>query len=134
MYVCMYTWMVEYPLGYVCMYVCMISQPFLCTLEVIIIVLCKEENQRRLELEQSGQVADLIRRRLELEFNNEKKKMQSTLELTISQLNNSQKEVIDKSLIANLVVSYFKKKRLSLVNVYCRNTSTKQQASIYTCT
>jgi hypothetical protein len=93
-------------------------------LEEIIIVLCKEENQRRLELEQSGQVADLIRRRLELEFNNEKKKMQSTLELTISQLNNSQKEVIDKSLIANLVVSYFKKKRLSLVNVHHRNTST----------
>ena len=81
---------------YVCMYVCI------------------EEHQRRLDLEQSGQVADLTRRRLELEFNNEKKKMQSTLELTIHQLNNSQKDVIDKSLIANLVVSYFKKKRFCI--------------------
>ena len=68
---------------YVCVYVCM--------------YVCIEEHQRRLDLEQSGQVADLTRRRLELEFNNEKKKMQSTLELTIHQLNNSQNASISKS-------------------------------------
>lgn len=69
------------------------------------------EHRQRVALEQMREDADLMRRKIEVEFNGEKRKMQQTLEVTIAQLNNSQRDVIDRTLVANLVVSYFKKRR-----------------------
>ena len=61
------------------------------------------------ELHSSDQ--ELYRRKAELEFNKEKKKLQQTLEKTLQQLNNSQQDVIDRKLMANLLVQYFKRRR-----------------------
>ena len=38
--------------------------------------------------------------------------MQRTLENALAQLNNSQQQVIDRMLVANLIVQYFKRRRL----------------------
>ena len=53
----------------------------------------------------------LHRRKMELDLIAEKKKMQRTLEDALRGLKNSQEDVVDRTLIANLIVSYFQRKR-----------------------
>lgn len=53
----------------------------------------------------------LLKRKLEIDFNQEKRKMQKTLNDALSQIKNSQLDVVDRTLISNLIVSYFKRKR-----------------------
>ena len=71
----------------------------------------EEERMRRIKLESSSEDYELFYRKAEMEFNQEKKKMQRTLENALQQLNNSQAEVIDRMLVANLIVSYFQRRR-----------------------
>ena len=63
---------------------------------------------------QDCQDESLLRRKAELELNAEKRRMQKTLQSALFQLQNSQEGVVDKTLIANLVVSYFQRKRLMI--------------------
>ena len=86
-----------------------------------------EEVQRQVELECSERMdelrhqvqaaeeaqrdQELLRRKAEIDFNKDKRKMQRTLENTLAQLNNSQQDVIDRTLVANLIVSYFQRRR-----------------------
>ena len=72
----------------------------------------EEERARRVKLEETAQDHELFHRKAELDFNKEKKKMQRTLENALAQLNNSQQQVIDRMLVANLIVQYFKRRRL----------------------
>lgn len=53
----------------------------------------------------------LHRRKAEIDLNTEKRRMKKTLDETLSQLHNSQENVVDRALIANLIVSYFKRGR-----------------------
>jgi hypothetical protein len=71
-----------------------------------------EESQSELiKKEQLLQDALILRRKADLDLNAEKRKMQKTIETAISQLRNTQDDVIDRALIANLLVSYFKRRR-----------------------
>ena len=81
----------------------------------------QEEQARCAKLAEAAQDAELLQRRAELEFGKEKKKMQRTLENALAQLSNSQQEVIDRMLVANLIVSYFKRRRYGLVLFYILN-------------
>ena len=69
------------------------------------------EKQRCLQVEQKCHEHDLFRRKAEIDFNNEKFKMQKSLEAAVNQLSRSESDVVDRLLIANLIVSYFKRKR-----------------------
>ncbi len=60
----------------------------------------------RLEEEQ-----ELRLRKAEMDFNAEKRRVHKTLEGALSQLSNSQHDAVDRQLIANLIVSYFKRRR-----------------------
>jgi hypothetical protein len=71
----------------------------------------EEEQQRRAQLAIEQQDRELLLRKAELDFHNERRKMQRTLESALSQLNNSQAEVIDRMLVGNLIVSYFQRRR-----------------------
>lgn len=73
--------------------------------------LLEQERSRRIQLEEASQDHELFHRKAELDFNKEKKKMQRTLENALASLNNSQQQVIDRMLVANLIVSYFKRRR-----------------------
>jgi hypothetical protein len=53
----------------------------------------------------------LLRRKAEIDLNAEKRKMKKTLDDTLAQLRNSQADVVDRTLLANLLVSYFKRGR-----------------------
>jgi chromosome segregation ATPase len=53
----------------------------------------------------------LLRRQIELSFHQEKRKMQQSLEQVVAQMKNSTHDVIDRTLIANLIVSYFQRRR-----------------------
>lgn len=72
-----------------------------------------EERERRSKLEGSTQDYELFYRKAEMDFAAEKRKMQRTLENALQQLNNSETQVIDRMLVANLIVSYFKRRRCS---------------------
>ncbi len=61
--------------------------------------------------EQQSEDHQLFRRKAELDCNAEKRRVQKTLEGALEQLNNSQQDVIDRTLVANLLVSYFKRRR-----------------------
>ncbi len=67
--------------------------------------------QRRLQAEQQSEDERLFRRKAELDFNQEKRRVQSTLEGALQQLSTSQADVVDRTLIANLLVSYFRRRR-----------------------
>ncbi len=62
-------------------------------------------------LESQQRVEDecLLRRKAQIDLNNEKKHMQKSLEGSLAQLRNSQADVVDRALIANLLASYFEK-------------------------
>ncbi len=68
-------------------------------------------DQGRLEAVQRSEDEQLFRRKAEMDFQQEKRKVQATLESALQQLNNSQQDVVDRTLIANLLVSYFKRRR-----------------------
>lgn len=53
----------------------------------------------------------LLRRKAEIEFNNEKKKMQKTLETALIQIRNTDDDVVDRVLVTNLFVDYIQKRR-----------------------
>jgi hypothetical protein len=67
----------------------------------------------RKSLVQTCEDDELLRRKAEIDFNNEKRKMQKTLEDALSQLRNSSDDVVDRVLISNLIVSYFRRKRFA---------------------
>jgi chromosome segregation ATPase len=77
------------------------------------------ERERRLKLEGSTQDYELFYRKAEMDFAQEKKKMQRTLEHALQQLNNSESQVIDRMLVANLIVSYFKRRRYVRCIAWC---------------
>lgn len=64
-------------------------------------------------LEQTCTDQTLLRRKAEMDFNTEKRRMQKSLEGALTQLRNatSNEDVVDRQLIANLIVSYFKRRR-----------------------
>ncbi len=69
-------------------------------------------SQAEEELSESKQRIEdeaLLRRKAQLDLNSEKKAMQKSLETALAQLRNSQQDVVDRALIANLVASYFQK-------------------------
>lgn len=70
-----------------------------------------EERKTQESLRERAEEAFLFRRKAEVEFSNERRKIQKTLEQAVAQLNNSQQDVVDRALIANLIVSYFQRKR-----------------------
>jgi hypothetical protein len=67
--------------------------------------------EARRAAEQQSEDHQLFRRKAELDCNAEKRRVQKTLEGALEQLNNSQQDVIDRTLVANLLVSYFKRRR-----------------------
>ncbi len=68
-------------------------------------------NALKIELENKLSDEMLLRRKMEIEVNSEKRKMQKTLESALTQLQNSREDVVDRTLVANLIVSYFQRKR-----------------------
>lgn len=73
----------------------------------VIRLLEKTIQQQRQTLEDDA----LMRRRTEMEIASERKKMQATFNDTIARLKNSQEDVVDRTLVSNLLVSYFQRKR-----------------------
>lgn len=71
----------------------------------------QEEEDRRKACEAKITDEALLRRKAELDMNAEKRRMQKTLEAAVAQMRNSQDDVVDRTLIANLLVSFFKRKR-----------------------
>ena len=57
------------------------------------------------------QDAKILQRKAELDLSAEKKRMQKTVEHAISQMRNTADDVVDRALLANLLVSYFKRNR-----------------------
>jgi chromosome segregation ATPase len=53
----------------------------------------------------------LLRRKLDMEVAEEKRKMNVALERAIEQLNNSREDTVDRALVKNLLVSYFERHR-----------------------
>ena len=81
--------------------------------------------------QQRWQDESLLRRKAEIELNTEKRKLKKTLDDTLSQLRNSQEDVVDRTLIANLVVAYFSRGRpldgLDLISRVLGFTEEQQQ-------
>eukprot|EP01041_Mallomonas_annulata_P006297 gene6297-12742_t len=63
------------------------------------------------ELQQEVEDSVLIRRKMELEMNQEKLKMQKAMTVTIEKLHNNQEDNIDRALIKNLIITYFRRNR-----------------------
>ena len=63
------------------------------------------------ELEQKMDEEVLIRRKLEIDVSSEKRKMNKTLEHALKQLQSSQTDSVDRVLVKNLILTYFKQKR-----------------------
>ncbi len=53
----------------------------------------------------------LLRRQIELSFHQEKRRMELSINQVVAQMKNSTHDVIDRTLIANLIVSYFQRRR-----------------------
>jgi myosin heavy subunit len=63
------------------------------------------------DLELKLQDEQLLRRKAEVDINHDRKRIQHTLNEALERLKNSQEDVVDRRLVANLIVSYFKRKR-----------------------
>ena len=70
----------------------------------------KKESELR-HLMQRVEDESLLRRKAQLDLDAEKRGMQKTLENALQQLRNSQDNVVDRQLVANLIASYFKRGR-----------------------
>jgi ATP-dependent Lon protease len=53
----------------------------------------------------------LTRRKMQMEMTAEKKKMHSTLQSALNKLQNSQADSVDRTLVKNLIITYFQQKR-----------------------
>ena len=77
--------------------------------------LSTQKHQNLLEqytkLQQKLEDEVLLKKQLHIDMNIEKQKLQKSIEHIITQLQNSTKDVIDRTLISNLIVSYFQRKR-----------------------
>lgn len=71
----------------------------------------REMQTKLASAEQHAQDQELLCRQAQWEFQKEKQRLQQSLQDVINQLQNSSKDVIDRALVANLVVSYFQRKR-----------------------
>ena len=74
-----------------------------------------KQNDVKVELEQRLSDESLLRRKAEIDMSTEKRRMQRTLEQALTQLQNVQKDVVDRVLISNLLVSYFQRKRCVII-------------------
>jgi hypothetical protein len=63
------------------------------------------------EIEEKCQDEILLRRKLEMDISAEKRKLNQTLELALNKLHHSQEDVVDRTLVKNLVVTYFRQRR-----------------------
>ena len=66
---------------------------------------------RERELEMRLEEEVLLRRKMEMDVSVEKRKMNKTLEHALKQLQNSQADSVDRVLVKNLLLTYFKQKR-----------------------
>ena len=100
-----------------------------------------EENYKKIIIEKDHNICSLkekledeslLRRKAEIEFNNEKKKMQKTLETAVSQMRNTDDDVVDRALVTNLFVDYIKKRRsldvLALIGKILNFTDEQKEA------
>ena len=69
------------------------------------------ELDRYIELVRDNELKELLLRKAEMDYLRERKKMQQTIEGALAQLSNSQQDVIDRMLVANLIVNYFQRHR-----------------------
>ena len=53
----------------------------------------------------------LLRRKLEIDISQEKRRLNEALEVALNKLQHSQEDVVDRTLVKNLVVTYFRQKR-----------------------
>jgi uncharacterized protein (DUF3084 family) len=53
----------------------------------------------------------LLRRKAEIEWANERRRLQTAIETAMNKLQNSSEDVVDRAVIANLIVSYFRKRK-----------------------
>lgn len=74
---------------------------------------CKyhEQTQEIHRLQQQLEDEKLLKRKFEIEMISEKKKLHTTLQHALNQLQNSQNDSIDRLLIKNLILRYFQQKR-----------------------
>lgn len=70
-------------------------------------VLQKDLKEKELQIEDEV----LLKRKLEIEMITEKKKLSTTLQHALNQLQNSQNDSVDRILIKNLIVRYFQQRR-----------------------
>ena len=63
------------------------------------------------EVKEQCQDEILLRRKLELDISAEKRKLNQTLELALHKLQHSQEDTVDRTLVKNLVVTYFRQRR-----------------------
>lgn len=61
--------------------------------------------------EERAQDEVLLRRRLEMDMSAEKRRLSGALEEALHRLQHSQEDVVDRTLVKNLVVTYFRQKR-----------------------
>lgn len=80
------------------------------------------------ELGDKLEIEQLLRRKAEVEMRREKKRMEATVETALRQLKNTNmEEVVDRTLIANLITTYVEQRRFVFSNtamscpVSCRN-------------
>ena len=69
------------------------------------------QNEQKLALERKVDDEALLRRKAEIDMNTEKRRMAKTLDAALLQLNNSREDVVDRAMIANLIVNYFHRNR-----------------------
>jgi hypothetical protein len=100
-----------------------------------------EENYKKIIIEKDQNICllkekledeSLLRLKADIEFNNEKKKMQKTLEIAVSQMRNTDDDVVDRALVTNLFVDYIKKRRsldvLALIGKILNFTDEQKEA------
>ena len=64
---------------------------------------------------------NLLRRKSELESSSERKRLQTAIESAALQLQNINEDVVDRTVIGNLFVSYFKRGRYGIFNILLKN-------------
>jgi len=70
-----------------------------------------KQNELRVELEQKLGDEALLRRKAEIDMNTEKRRLQKLLEDAMNQLRHVREDVVDRTLVANLIVSYFQRNK-----------------------
>jgi hypothetical protein len=93
-------------------------------------IISKDDANRLLKEKLEDEI--LLRRKAEIEFNNEKKKMQKTIETAVSQMRNTADDVVDRVLVTNLFVDYIQKRRsldvLALIGKILNFTDEQKEA------